>query len=188
MAFYESRIQDLVLVWRPERNGANAALMFALATSRKGKTLANSIPTAHMSVRVRLWNFGSLKINGIHGYSLASVQVRGSMRGAEAIAYWRPLWGHKNVSLGSRLASAVGACMEINKNKLGSQRGIPGSQSGTIRTVIRRAGFPGCGISLANILPQSMLLTAVDFCGPPTRHLSSSTIKFNFRIVGLVFI
>jgi len=69
--------------------------MFALATSRKGKTLANSIPTAHMSVRVRLWNFGSLKINGIHGYSLASVQVRGSMRGAEAIAYWRPLWGQK---------------------------------------------------------------------------------------------
>lgn len=47
--------------------------------------------------------------------------------------------------------------MEINKNKLGSQRGISGSQSGTIRTVIRRAGFPGCGISLANFLPQSML-------------------------------
>jgi len=59
--------------------------MFGLATSRKGKTLAAICDQTCVCV---CGIFGSLKINGIHGYSLAPVQVRvgltcvcGSMRG-----------------------------------------------------------------------------------------------------------
>jgi len=57
--------------------------------------------------------------------------------------------------------------MEINKNKLDTHRGSePGGSwlawdPGAAQFALSLAGlgFPGCGISLANFLPQSMLQT-----------------------------
>lgn len=105
---------------------ANAPLISGLSTRWKGKIVASSCQMPACVCRcvcVCVEFVGSLKINGIHGYSLAPDQPK-TYATMWVSARQLPLWCHKIFFIRFKVAQwachayvCVCVCMEINKKK-----------------------------------------------------------------------